>query len=102
MLIEIISKYDFGDEIGRDRLKILMCKIMREIEVEESAIKIIIQIMEELLPQTETRLEVRKKMKIEFQVHMVPFIPRVNLKLTFISEIKFFCVNFYVSMSVYL
>jgi condensin complex subunit 3 len=59
MLIEIISKYDFGDEIGRDRLKILLSKIMREIAVEEAAIKIIIQIFEELLPQTETRLEVR-------------------------------------------
>jgi hypothetical protein len=57
-LLEIIAKYDLGDEIGRDKLKILLSKIVRDIEVEDESIKIIVKIFEELFPQTEARLEV--------------------------------------------
>lgn len=55
-LLQIISDYDFGDEVGRKNMKDQILHILQNIYMEESTIKVALKIIEDLIPLTDDRL----------------------------------------------
>lgn len=54
-LLEIISEYDFGDEVGRSKIKEEIFDLLKTSHIEESSIKMAIKILEYLLPSVDDR-----------------------------------------------
>lgn len=57
-LMEIVYTFDLGDEIGRDNLKILLETLLKNFDIEEQTIKVIVQCTENLITKQEDRLQV--------------------------------------------
>ena len=56
-LLEIVQLYDFGDEIGRGKLKLLLRKVLIEHTVSEDVVHQIVLIIEQLIDNVEERLD---------------------------------------------
>lgn len=56
-LLEIVQLYDFGDEVGRGKLKLLLRKVLIEHTVSEDVVHQIVLIMEHLISNVEERLD---------------------------------------------
>ncbi|CAD7077192.1 unnamed protein product [Hermetia illucens] len=56
-LMEIVYTFDLGDEIGRDNLKILLETLLKNFDIEEQTIKVIVQCTENLITKQEDRLQ---------------------------------------------
>lgn len=57
-LMEILYTFDLGDEIGRDNLKRLLATLIKNIDVEEKVVQIIVQCTENLFTDTSVRFQV--------------------------------------------
>ncbi|XP_063701785.1 condensin complex subunit 3 [Culicoides brevitarsis] len=57
LLLEIINGYDFDDEIGRQALQNILLDILQKVSLEESCIKVVLEILEKIIPNAEHRLE---------------------------------------------
>lgn len=57
-LIEILINFDYGDEIGRQRLRTLAVNLLTTNPCNEHIIKSLIKICEKLIPNSDDRLQV--------------------------------------------
>uniref|UniRef100_A0A336KV64 CSON015552 protein n=1 Tax=Culicoides sonorensis TaxID=179676 RepID=A0A336KV64_CULSO len=56
-LLEIVNAYDFDDEIGRQALQPVLFEILQKMNLPECSIKIINEILDKIIPNADTRLD---------------------------------------------
>lgn len=71
-LLEIAELYDFGDEMGRNKLQDVLRRILIEHPVSEHVIKQISVLMEQLVTDVERRLEIFNNIVVEMVKSGVP------------------------------
>lgn len=82
-LLEILSHYDLGDEVGRETLKSMLCDLFMNCDVEENSIKLINSCFENLILDHDGRIQHNTKLIRE----LLDPSTKIDLSTSYVEEI---------------